>query len=286
MAFSDLQLKSSVESGIIAAHKNIAKLNLFAKNYSELDGVYGASVGVPVYSLSAGTEFNASTNNYSTTETPGGVTVSLNKHFVKSVGITDKQESETGLRWLSDASFALADNLTRAVNKEVFSMLSSDSITLSASVTLNSKSAIANLVKTAYDNDIPVDNAVVVLTPENYASVLAQLDSSVFGGDEAVRYGYVPNLYGFAGFVCSANIPDALSADGFIIAKDAIAIANRYLPSYTEGTYAQTWKATTDEGFSIGYRQFGDAATGNNILACDVLFGCAIVQPTKIVKLT
>ena len=125
----------------------------------------------------------------------------------------------------------------------------------------------------------------MVLTPSNFAAVLGQLDSSVFGGNEAVRYGYIPNLYGFAGFVCSANIPDSLSADGFIIAKDAIAIANRYLPSYTEGTYSQTWKAVTEEGFNVGYRQFGNPSTGMNVLAADVLFGATIVQPSKIVKL-
>ena len=285
MAFSDLALKAAVESGIIAAHKNIAKLNLFAKNYSELDGVYGASVAVPVYNLSASTEFNASTNNYATTETPGGCMVTLNKHFVKSVGITDKQEAETGIRWISDTTYALADNLTRAVNKTVFNSLSSDSITLSASVTLTSKSAIANLVETAYENDIAVSDAVVVLCPTTYASVLAQLDSSVFGGDEAVKYGYVPNLYGFAGFVCSGDIPSSLSAEGFIIQKDAIALANRYLPSYTEGTYQETWKSVTEEGFNIGFRRFADPSTGMNILAGDVLFGSTIVLPSKIVKL-
>lgn len=285
MAFSDLQLKASVESGIIAAHKNIAKLNLFAKNYSELDGVYGASVGVPIYALSACGEFNASTNNYSNSETPDGAQITINKHLVKSVGITDKQDAETGIRWITDSTYALADNLTRGVNKIVFDQLSSESITLSASVTLTSKSGIADLVDVAYSNDIPVDNAVVVLTPASYASVLAQLDSSVFGSDDAVKYGFIPNLYGFAGFVCSANIPSTLSAEGFIIARDAIGIANRYLPSYTDGTYNQTWKVTTEEGFNVGFRLFGDPATGTNRLAGDVLFGTALLQPSKIVKL-
>jgi len=65
MAFSDLALKAASESAVIAAHKNLAKLSLFAKNFSELQGVPGKSIAVPVYNLSAAAAFT-SDNNYGT----------------------------------------------------------------------------------------------------------------------------------------------------------------------------------------------------------------------------
>ena len=52
MAFSDLALKAASESAVIAAHKNLAKLSLFAKNFTNLTRgnsyeFLKLSVGVP-----------------------------------------------------------------------------------------------------------------------------------------------------------------------------------------------------------------------------------------------
>ena len=286
MAFSDLVLKAASESAVMAAHKNLAKLSLFAKNFSELNGQPGKSIAVPVYNLSAAGDFNPETNNYCTGSNEiGGELITLDKHLVKSVSITDVEEAETGIRWATDTAAALADTLTRGVNDYVFGLLSSASITLTADVTLTSKSAIANLYAVAEQNDIPVDRAVVALTPANFAAVLAQLDSNVFGGNEAIRYGYVPNLYGFAGFICAPNIPASVSAEGAIIAQDAIGIASRYLYPGTEGAYPEAWSATTEDGFTIGYRRFMDLCRGVNKFAADVLVGAKVIQPNKIVIL-
>lgn len=284
MAFNDLQLKAASESAVMAAHKNLAKLSLFAKSFSELNDRPGASIAVPVYNLSAAGEFSASNNYCGGGNEIDGALITLDKHLVKSVSMSDIQQAETGIRWASDTAAALADTLARGVNNYVFGMLSSDEITLTADVTLTSKTAIANLYATAADNDIPVDRAVVVLTPANFAAVLSQLDSNVFGGDEAIRYGYVPNLYGFAGFMSAPNLPAGV--DGFIIAQDAIGIASRYVYPGTENAYPEVWTATTDDGFTIGYRRFMDLCNGVNRFAADVLFGAKILQADKIVKLT
>ena len=285
MAFSDLTLKIMTERANIVSHQNLAKLNLFSHTYSELDGTFGGALAVPMYDLSAATIFNSSTNNYATSESIGGALINLDKHLVKSVSITDPEESFSSVHFAGDTAEALADSLTRGINKVFFDQLSSESITLSADVTLTSKSGIANLVEVAYANDLPIDSTVVVLTPSAFAGVLAQLDSSVFGGYEPIQYGLVKNLYGFAGFVCSPLIPSELSATGFLIQRDAIGVVSKYLPSFAEGTYSQTWKATNEDGLTIGYRLFGDASLGCNRLAADILFGTKILNPNKIVKL-
>ena len=95
MAFSDLALKAASESAVIAAHKNLAKISLFAKNFSELQGVPGKSIAVPVYDLSAAAAFTAD-NNYGTGGNEiGGELITLDQHLVKSVSITDVEEAET-----------------------------------------------------------------------------------------------------------------------------------------------------------------------------------------------
>lgn len=145
MAFSDLALKAASESAIMAAHKNIAKLSLFAKNFSELKGQPGKSIAVPVYNLSAAAAFDASTNNYATgVNEIGGELITLDQHLVKSVSITDVEEAETGIRWASDTAGALADTLTRGVNAYVFGLINSTNVALSAD-TPSTKAGFAGL---------------------------------------------------------------------------------------------------------------------------------------------
>ena len=283
MAFSDLALKAASESAIMAAHKNIAKLSLFAKNFSELNGQTGKSIAVPVYNLSAAATFDAVNNNYCTGSNEiGGELITLDQHLVKSVSITDIEEAETGIRWAADTAAALADTLTRGVNAYVFGLINATNVTLTAD-TPSTKAAVAGLYAIAEQNDIPVDRCVVALGPTQFANVLGQLDANVYGGSEAIRLGIIPGLYGFKGFVCTSNLPEG--TNGAIICDSAIGIASRYLYPGTEGAYPEVWSATDEDGFTVGYRRFMDLCTGTNKFAADVLFGASILQPSKIVRL-
>lgn len=283
MAFSDLALKAASESAVMAAHKNLAKLSLFAKNFSELQGVPGKSIAVPVYNLSAAAAFDAASNNYATGANEiGGELITLDQHLVKSIAITDIEEAETGIRWAADSAYALADMLTRGVNDYVFGLINATNVTLTAD-TPSTKATVAGLYAVAEENDIPVDRCIVALKPTQFATVLGQLDSNIYGGSEAIRLGVVPGLYGFKAFVCAPNLPDGVN--GAIICDTAVGVASRYLFPGTEGAYPQAWAATDEDGFTIGYRRFMDLATGSNKFAADVLFGAKLLQPTKIVRL-
>lgn len=283
MAFSDLALKAASESAVMAAHKNLAKLSLFAKNFSELQGVPGKSIAVPVYDLSAAAAFVAGTNDYGTGANEiGGELITLDQHLVKSVSITDVEEAETGIRWATDTSYALADMLTRGVNDYVFGLINATNVTLTAD-TPTTKATVAGLYAIAENNDIPVDQCIVAMKPTQFSGVLSALDYTVYGSDDAIRNGVIPGLYGFKGFVCAPNLPDG--TNGAIICDTAVGVASRYLFPGTEGAYPQAWAATDDSGFTIGYRRFMDLNAGANKFAADVLFGAKLLQPSKIVRL-
>ncbi len=128
-----------------------------------------------------------------------------------------------------------------------------------------------------------MDRCIVAMKPTQFATVLGQLDSNIYGGSEAIRLGVVDGLYGFKAFVCAPNLPEGV--DGAIICDTAVGVASRYLFPGTEGAYPQAWSATDESGFTIGYRRFMDLATGSNKFAGDVLFGAKILQPSKIVRL-
>lgn len=281
--FSDLALKAASESAVMAAHKNLAKLSLFAKNFSELQGTPGKSIAVPVYDLSAAAAFSAGSNDYGTGSNEiGGELIVLDQHLVKSVSITDVQEAETGIRWAADTSYAIADMLTRGVNNYVFGLINSTNVELSAD-TPTSKATTAGLYAIAEDHDIPVDQCIVALKPTQFAGVLSALDYNIYGSEDAIKLGVIPGLYGFKGFVCAPNLPEGVN--GAIICDTAIGVASRYLFPGTEGAYPEAWAATDDSGFTIGYRRFMDLGTGSNKFAGDCLFGAKILQPSKIVRL-
>lgn len=285
MAFSELHQKTISEYAVQTAHKNLAKIGLFSHTFTELDGRYGESVAVPVYNLSACADFDADTNNYgSGVNEIGGVTVSLDKHLVKSVAITDKQLAFTGINWAKDTAVALADNLTRGVNSYVFGLINSTNCPLSASFDATSKQAVANLYTTAEENDIPVDRAVVVLNPAQFAKVLGNsVDYSIVGNTDYITTGVIERLFGFKGFVCSSNLPD--SAKGAIILDEAMGIASKWLAPMTEGAYPEAWAITGEDGFTLGARRFMDLNKGYDMFAMDALFGAKLLQADKVVRL-
>ena len=283
MAFSDLAMKVAAEKSIEAMHAAMAPLSLFAHDYTELDGRKGEAIAVPVINLSASGEFDPDTNNYCAGgNLPDGQLVTLNHHFVQSASITDRQIAATNFNWLGDLAAAQARQLGRDVNKAVMQMFNDTNITLSATLDVTSKEAIASLVKTAADNDINPADAIVILGSADFYKVLSKLDSNVYGGTEAIRDGYISGLYGFYGFVQSTFLPAGVK--GVICSRDAVGLASRYLEPMAD-TYSDTWRATDGDMAIIGVRVFGQKCSGMRYIASECLFGCKVLLPNKIVLL-
>lgn len=284
MAFSDLQLKVAAEASIIAGKAGFAKLNVFAHDYQELDGRKGEAIAIPVIDLSAPGEFDADSNNYCGGENEvDGITLNLDKHFVKSVMITDRQLAATDFNWLKDIATAETDALVREVNKYVFGLINATNCPLSAELDTTTKAGIASLYATAEDNDIDPGQTVLVLDPKNFANVLANIgDSQIYGGTEAIRLGVVPGLYGFKAVVCSPYLPDGLN--GALVAKDAIGIASRWLEPMA-GAYPDAWKAFDGDSAVIGFRHFQNLCSGRRYLAAECLVGAKVLQPKQVVRL-
>ena len=281
--FDDLKMKVAAEASIQAMHAEMAKLQDFVHDYTELEGRKGEAIAVPVIDLSASAEFNADTNNYCNGQNEvDGATVNLDKHFVKSVMITDRQLAATDFNWLRDIATAETNVIARSINKYVFGLINETNCPLSATLDVTSKTAVANLYKIATDNDIPVGDAVVVLGPVDYQKVLSYLDSNVYGGSEAIREGRIPGLYGFRAFVCSTFLNEGLK--GAIVSRDAIGLASRYLEPM-EGAYPDAWRASDGDIATIGFRHFSNLCTGRRYLACEALFGAKVLQKNKIVRL-
>ena len=285
MAFSDLTMKVTAEAALQAIYPELVRLQDFAHTYSELEDRKGASIVVPVYDLSAAADFNADSNNYASgAQEVDAATLTLDKHLVKSVMITDRNLVETDLQWAKDAGIGIASVLGRALNAYVFGMLNSTNLPLSAEINLGTKAGATALYQVAADNGLDVADSVVVLNPTQFAKFLQHVDFMTYGGPEAIRYGYIPGFAGFKSVVCSTNLADGV--DGLIINRNTVGIASRYLEPLA-GAYPSAWRATDpNSGFTIGFREFADLATGKRYLAGEALVGAKVFyQGAKSVRL-
>ena len=283
MAFDSLAMKVAAEKSIEVMHAAMAPLSLFAHSYDELEGRKGELIAVPVINLSASGEFDETTNNYASGgQVVDSAEVALTKHFLQSASITDRQLGATNFNWLGDLVGAQARQIGRDINKYVFQMFNDTNVQLTATLDVTSKEAIASLVETAADNDINPADASVVLGPADFYEVLSKLDSNVYGGTEAIRDGYIPGIYGFAGMVCSTFLPAGVK--GVICSRDAVGICSRYLEPLADA-YTDTWRASDGDIATIGFRYFADPVTGRRYINCEALVGAAILQKDKIVLL-
>ena len=278
MALSDLQLKVASETAVIGLQKHMAPLYTLAHNFKELEGKPGAAIAVPVFKLDAAAEYNATTNNWCNSDTIDGLTVTLDKHFIKSITLDDVTAGESDVNFLADGTRAITDVLARAANSYTFGLINSTNVTDTAEVPALAdwtKKDAANLFAVADSNGVNPYESVLVLNPSYFAATLGNMDAVVYGGDEGVKRGVIPGLYGFRDVVCTPYLPEGTV--GAIVPYGTLGIASRVNKPAING-YVATFDATDENGFALGFRVFEHLCEGRMILGGDVLFGAKILQ--------
>lgn len=285
MAFNDLHLKTAAESAVLETNFALAPVSEFAHYYSELDGRPGDAVVIPDFTgLDEAGEFNETSNNYQSGDNKvEALTVNLDKHLISQISFTDRDYTETAVNFFVDGGKSIGKKIAKAVNKYVFGMINNTNVTQKEEVGNLDKNAAAKLFKVAADHDLDIADTVIVLNPLKYSQLIASLDSSVYGGPEAIRRGVVVGLFGFKSVICSDKLPEGTV--GALVQNGALGVVSRYLPPSIAGAYPMTTEATDENGVKMGYRYSTNLATGRNYIACDALFGAKVLLPGKIVRL-
>lgn len=285
MAFTELHMKVTAQAAIQELGFKLAPVSEITHNYAELEGRKGDSVLIPDFSkIDEAGEFDPSSNNYfGGTNEVDAQTVSLDKLFVKSLMFTDRDFGDTEVQFFKDGGIAIANKIASLTNGYVFGMINDTNVTNTETLGTVTKNTVANLYKVAADKDISVGDAVLCLNPLKFSQLLAILDSSTYGGPEAIRRGVVPGLYGFKSVICSNKLP--AGTVGAVIGMGTIAVVNRYNAPGIAGAYPMVERTTDENGFTIGFRYGTDLAKGYNYLAADCLVGAKVLDNTKIVRL-
>lgn len=220
-----------------------------------------------------------------------GAVVSLEKNISKVYALTDYEAAATDNLYLADGARAIADQVTLEAAKYVFTNVLADA-NLSTVQTVadytetmpTNKAGFAGLYGVASDKGLNPRDCVLVLNGSSYSTMMGTLgDSSVYGGSEIVRSGYVERLYGFRGVIDSPIMPEG--AKGFIIPWNSLGVVSRWDKPAIDG-YSDVWTAVDPKtGFTIGYRVFEHLCKGKAYIGGNVLFGAKLLQK-GIIKLT
>ena len=277
MAFNDLQMKTTSDFAVQTLHAKLAPVSDFAHNFRELEDRKGAAIVIPTFNVADAAEFDAASNNYfSGVNEIDAATVTLDKHMVKSLMITDREVAETEVQFSRDAGIAIGDCLGKALYKYVVGMINDTNVEKSATVTLTTKKAFADLFATVYANGLDISETVLMLTPDNFATLLGTLDSNVYGSADAIKGGRIPGLYGFKSVVCAPDMADGLK--GALVDYSSIGVAARYLEPMA-GAYPAAWKASDPvSGMPIGFREAADLGNGHRFLAGEFLCGAKVIR--------
>ena len=282
--FTDLQQDTISSFALQNLHAKIAPIIDFSHSFRELEDRVGAAVVVPSFTLTDAAEFNASTNNYfSGTKDVVGETINLDSHLMKSCMYTDRDVVETDVQFARDYGIGIGDCIGRAIYNKVIGLLNDTNVSATATLGGTAKINFAELFATVYEKNLDIDQTVLMLTPEYFAKLLGALDANVYGGDEAIRGGRIPGLYGFKSVVCTPGL--ASQWKGCLADVNSIGCAARYLAPMA-GAYVNAWQESDESsGMPIGFREGCDLATGYRYIAGEVLFGAKIIRPAGLVSL-
>ena len=285
MALSTLQLTIAAEKSVQAASKAVAPLKLFATSFSAAEASKGNVIRVPVFNVGEAAAFNVDSNNYcGSTQDVAGVDVTLDQHLVKSVYFDDRDFAECEVDFFAGAGEGIGRVLSRGIVDGAMALLVKANITDEHVFTVanaKTKDVVANLYAVADSNGLNPADCVLVVKPTVFANLLSILDASAYGGRDAILAGLIPGLFGFKGvFPCnSLSTAAGEKLNGVILPSETLGIASRVLRVASPSAYEEIGTKTDEAtGLTFGFRRFGNACTGRNYIAGEVLAGFKILQ--------
>lgn len=272
------------DKAILSTRKALAKVSAFATDFTADAVQPGSILKIPVYDGGTAEAFDADSANYShATGTLKFAAVEFSHHVKATFEFTDKDflEFNTSNVWQKSG-----DAAGRAISKAIVSAVSGLFVYTARKAEISSwsasKAGLAGLRAACAANGLDPADCVVMIQPEEFASVLASLDANVYGGSEAIRNGVIEGLYGFKAVIENSDLPKnngeaTTKAVGVICPADAVAIAGRVVPVGSPAVYQEVGTQTDEvTGLTLGVRRHADPDKGANFLTVECLFGAAL----------
>ena len=274
---------------ILALKRRLAPIFAFSLDLSSEAAQKGGTVQVPLISAAEADDFNASTNNYkATADDITAKTVTINKRKLSKFGVDDSQNANFPASWWERKSEMSVNAVAAAALADVYSLVTAanygdeDTDKLTLTLAGFKKAGVGTIRAAAVKKGLIPSASALLLNPDFYSALLADLDSASYGGEEAIRQGYIPNLLGFGKII---EAPD-YDGPGFVCHPDAIAFANRYLAPVDPASYSEAGSVTDDDsGLTVGIRKYGDPDTGLLSVSAELAYGLDVGAGDALLRL-
>lgn len=270
----------------LAPEINIVKQ--FAYDISDTVADYGDKVRVALVTGGTAENFDPTdaTKNYEhETGALSDVFVTLDTQPKSTIGISqmDKLELPNDSFWTKSAE-AGADTIAKAISTKIGGAFTTTAVT-GGSATLafdDTKSEAFNRKQIAALRAQCVGrvaDTVLLLNPENYATMLSLFSNNIYGDKDPVQDGYIEKLYGFKAVVCAYDLPAGVT--GALVPSNGLAIAVRPVAIPDPAAYPEAGVVSDENGFSVSVLRHTAFATGKAYLNVTALVGVALTQPDK-----
>lgn len=270
---------------IQSAHNDLSKVSRFATNFSDEAVQPGTTMKVALFDTSAATAYNAATNNYGN---PNGsvtfVPVPFSNHVKKTYSFTDKDFAEINVAVLNRAADAAALAVGLAIDSAVSLALNTGTGT-GTYTTLTAKAGVSGIRKLAISKGVGVANTNLVLAGDPFSDLITLFDSAALGTSDAVQRGYIDRL---AGFRSVSEFQGLGTITGALVPADGLLIASRTIPVKGLGASDAEYATVTDPdtGLTLGLYKYFERTTRENLVTVECLFGAALSEAAKVIKLT
>ena len=291
MAIASLAGKLFAEEALVAATMAITPVSRFAHRYVEAENGKGASITVPLFDVGAAKDFGG--DYTASAGSAKGVEIAINTHLFDNKEYTDRDFAQCPVAFWKGAGAAVGKSIGLGIAKKVVGLINKTNVKKDATHEVifgtATKKGLAGLSVNAEKAGLDPAECTLLLGGKLFTETLAEMDSHIYGGDEAVKRGELTGgLYGF-GHVMRCNcFTDGAGENllGAIVHNSAIGYASSPLAPESKNVLEEYgFQTDPASGLTIGFRRFGVNTSGKNYMIGEVLMGEALVQPNAIVRL-
>ena len=249
---------------VVATYKsNLVVANL-VKGLNH-NGKKGDTIHLPNPARNAASAKVANADVTAIVDTAADIAVSIDKHYEYSMYIEDIAELQAlnSMRkfYTDDAGYALA----KQVDSDLIADMRTNGTGDIASIT-NWDTSILQGIETLNDNDVPMNDRSIIVSPSAYTALLATdrfTEQQFIGNGDAISTGKVGQIYGVDVFV-SSNVGTGNDEKGILFQKDAIVLATQQ-DVRTQTQYKQEKLA--------------------DLFTADCVYGTKVLRPASIVEM-
>lgn len=264
----------------------LRRVSVFSTDFSDEAKKPGDPIKVGLVQADSATDWNDSTANYSGTKMDMKDTdLTLDGRKIVSFAIGAEQVAKFNPAWWEGKAELNMRALAYAFTQSVIAKVTAANFSKSFQVDTASFDLLklGDLRAKVTDSGIPAELATLNLNSTLYGRLIAQLDSSTYGGPDAVRSGMIPSLFGFAGVVEQPG----LSIPGFVSLPSALAFATRVYMPVDKTPYMRFDNITEPEsGVTMSSVIFTDGNIAKTTFSNDIVFGSAVGDKDALIRLT